>query len=85
MPESLEELHEDGYVDRRAMEDPATGDVYAYRIVNEEEFELCATFATDNREDDDGLPRGYRATGPYGGSFMHDAEQTCFTQKVRGP
>ncbi len=65
MPESLEALHEDGYVDRRAMEDPATGDVYAYRIVNEEEFELCATFATDNREDDDGLPRGYRATGPY--------------------
>ena len=82
MPESLEELHEDGYVDRRVTQDPATGDVYAYRIVNEEEFELCATFATDNREDDDGL---YRATGPYGGAFMHGDEQTCFTLQVRDP
>ena len=82
MPESLRELHEEGYVHKRAMEDPKTGDVYAYRIVNEEEFEICATFATDNREDDEGSPRAYRPTGPYGGSYRHGAEHTCFTQKA---
>ena len=82
MPESLEELHEDGYVNRRVTQDPATGDVYAYRIVNEVEFELCATFATDNREDDDEF---YRATGPHGGAFMHGDEHTCFTLQARDP
>ena len=84
MPESLRELHEEGYVHKRAMEDPKTGDVYAYRIVNEEEFEICATFATDNRKDDEGSSRAYRPTGPYGGSYRHGAEHTCFTQKARG-
>ncbi len=70
---------------KRTMEDPKTGDVYAYRIVNEEGFEICATFATDNREDDEGYSRAYRPTGPYGRSFRHGAEHTCFTQKASGP
>jgi len=85
MPESLEELHEEGYVHKRTMEDPKTGDVYAYRIVNEKEFEICATFATDNREDDKGNFRAYRPTGPYGGSYRHGAEHTCFTQNASEP
>ena len=85
MPESLEELHGEGYVHKRAMEDPKTGDVYAYRIVNEEEFEICATFATDNREDDEGNYPAYRSIGPYGASYRHGAEDTCFTQRAREP
>jgi hypothetical protein len=79
LPASLDELREEGMVGKYTIEDPATEKQYDYRIIDEQSYELCADFTTDNHDEEQ---RGYRR-GPYGESLLHAAEHTCFEQNVQ--
>ena len=80
MPESLEELREEGMVRKYALEDPDTGEAYEFRVVDDQKYEICALFTTDNRDEEEEF---YQPRGPYGSSFLHGAERTCFEQNIR--
>ena len=89
MPESLEELREEGMIRIYALEDPDTGEPYEFRVVNEQNpptgrrpirYEICAVFTTDNRDEEEEF---YGPRGPYGSSFLHGAERTCFEQNIQ--
>lgn len=82
MPESLEQLSEGGWIDARVMEDPKTGEAYSYRILEGRQYELCATFVTDSKAEEDDMNR-YRPTGRTGKLFLHGAEMTCYEFSAR--
>lgn len=80
MPESLEELREEGMVRKFVLEDPDSGEPYEFRIIDEQRYEICAIFTTDNRDEEEEF---YQPRGPYESSFLHGAERTCFEQNIR--
>ncbi len=80
MPESLEALREEGMVRKFVLSDPDTGEPYEFRAVNEQTYEICAIFTTDNRDEDKEF---YSPRGPYGASYLHGPERTCFEQNIR--
>ena len=88
-PESLEELREEGMIRIYALQDPGTGEPYEFRVVDEQNpptrprpitYEICAIFTTDNRDEEQ---ESYRPRGPFGSSFLHGAERTCFEQSIQ--
>lgn len=78
LPDTLEALHEAGLAVKRSTEDPKTGEPYEYKIFEDGNYEICADFATDNRDDSGVIPR----RSPYGRLFLHGAEHTCFQQSA---
>lgn len=67
--------------------DPTTAGDYEYRIVKSLQFELCATFETDNVSDTSGMtkpvPVGVYPVEPYGSEhWQHKAERTCFNRAI---
>ncbi|KAA0206467.1 hypothetical protein EDM68_02120 [Candidatus Uhrbacteria bacterium] len=62
--------------------DPESGEPYEYVIRGANTYDLCATFATDNRDEDSVRPRE-----PYpsweGRFWRHGPERTCFTITAR--
>jgi hypothetical protein len=67
LPSSLDEIQLQPGVSWR---DPETLAPYEYRMVDEERFELCAVFATDNRKQD-GPPQ----------ERAHSAGRECFVYR----
>lgn len=80
MPKSLEELRESGMVRKHALEDPDTGKPYEFRAIDGQKYEICVVFTTDNRDEQEAF---YQPRDPYGSSFLHGPERTCFEQNVR--
>lgn len=60
LPETLaDEEYCPDHVRLAATKDPATGDPYVYRRLDDQSFEICATFATEAQKGNSGYP--YRA------------------------
>lgn len=75
-PQTLEELLDGRMVVDRTIQDPMTGEVYSYRPLEDDQFEVCAIFATDNRDDERAL--GFPVWAPYGQLYSHGVGETCF-------
>jgi hypothetical protein len=74
LPASISELAEEsGLV--VSPRDPATGEPYGYRTLNEKSFELCGVFERDSTDS--------RAAGPAPGFWSHGAGKRCFNLEVR--
>jgi hypothetical protein len=71
LPSSTGELVSEGGA-RLATRDPASGEPYAYRVVDGRSFEVCATF--DRPSEDRAIE-----------FWSHAAGRQCFTQKVDDP
>jgi hypothetical protein len=70
-------------VRKNALTDPQSSAPYEYRIIDDQSYELCAVFTTDNRDEEEQNLGYYEARGPYGTRYLHGAERACFTQNVR--
>lgn len=60
-----------------AKQDPVTKQPLGYRKVNDTSYELCATFATSNRES---TGEDYYLYGP--DNWLHDVGEACFTRST---
>jgi hypothetical protein len=83
LPNSLDDLaDEEGYF--AELVDPVTGDSYEYRIVNEDSFELCATFDTEDAASDrDPYFKGLRHSGIGRQCFTLTAKSLDLYREVR--
>lgn len=75
LPENFDELTD--FQAFLPQTDPQTGAEYEYRIIDDQNFELCAEFKTSNK---DLAKDEFREFGP--NQFVHDVGKTCFTRKV---
>lgn len=78
LPESLEFLSARGESGAKRLRDPVTGTPYAYRVLDPEHFELCATFARNAGSEESGdFPRS-----PVGAAetelWAHGSGERCF-------
>jgi hypothetical protein len=83
VPASLDVLGEGGWVEKSSLTDPGTGESYGYRVIGNEQYELCATFSTDTREEQDDAADRYQPWGRDGRLHLHAAETTCFEFNAR--
>lgn len=61
--------------------DPETGDSYEYRVVGDLTFELCATFKTEDGNNQRAVPQIYPPRGQdY--NWQHDAGRVCFERTI---
>jgi type II secretory pathway pseudopilin PulG len=83
LPTKLESLQDNisGFI---VPTDPETKVAYSYQVIDKLKFELCATFATTNKEPNiTGKAPAY--TTPYGDfnqNWNHDAGQKCFSRTI---
>jgi hypothetical protein len=63
---------------RLAIVDPVDGSPYVYKITGEGSFRLCAVFATDTAEVQDGT------YSRFNGEWNHGAGRQCFDRKAKG-
>ena len=75
LPQSLDVIAEQ--YTSRLVHDPITNERFEYRVMSQQDYQLCATFSTSNREDDTS-----EAFYPSFPEWYHDAGQECFTLKV---
>jgi hypothetical protein len=70
LPASLEEVSKEAGVASFSASDPVTGAPYSYRVVGDQNYELCATFD--------------RASSPRsaGDLWTHGAGMRCFTRRA---
>ena len=79
LPGSLQDLQGPQYF-VRAIEDPATGEPYEYRTLNETEYELCAVFSSDSAE------RGKDSRRPFSPRIWdHGPGRACFQLEAASP
>ncbi|MEA1909990.1 MAG: DUF5671 domain-containing protein [Patescibacteria group bacterium] len=88
LPETLSELANDPlvFIKSGGLEDPLTKEMFSYKVLNFDEYELCATFATDNRDEDVDVLRVKEPIDPiFEGDkgFVHPAGNHCFSFSVR--
>ena len=74
LPASISELSEESGV-VVSSRDPATGEPYGYRTLNEKSFELCGVFDRDSTDS--------RTAEPPPGFWAHGAGKRCFNLEVR--
>lgn len=78
LPQTLSELESDlSYF--TVPVDPQTKAPYEYKVLSQYQFELCASFITENTSTQDNYP-----TSPYGfeSKWNHGAGRTCFTRTI---
>lgn len=76
MPKDFAEIKSiDRYLSDEQMSDPATGKPLEYKVMSKDEYQLCATFKTSNKNPDD--QKNYPNPG-----WLHDAGYQCIKQKV---
>lgn len=75
LPESLDSLATKGSVAPLRKIDPETNVPYEYRKINDETYELCATFTTDSKDAQE-YANSYMY---YEEDFYHGVGRTCFT------
>lgn len=77
LPEGLGDLNnQTPYLNAAALKDPKTGESYQYHTLDNQRFELCATFETDNREPQNTYDYVYTDRWPHGTGYQ------CLSQKV---
>jgi hypothetical protein len=77
LPDNLDELKSDyPYITDETLQDKATGVKFDYKIIENNKYELCATFLTSNKDIKDIDIYSYKDQWP------HDAGYQCLSQKV---
>lgn len=77
LPENFADLNDQTpYLNAAALQDPKTGQAYDYHITSETEYELCATFETNNIEPSNTYDYTYADRWP------HEVGYQCLKQKV---
>lgn len=77
LPASLADLEgQVPYINAAALKDPNTGTMYEYKVVSDNEYQLCANFETDNTSSGDTQDYAYTDRWP------HAAGNQCLKQKV---
>jgi len=80
LPGALEELQGSRSYYVRSIQDPATQQPYEYRVVGGNQYQLCAVFATDSSQREQGVPR------PFSGKVWdHGTGRTCFDLEAQAP
>jgi len=74
LPASLEELSTQEQIVRE-LADPATGEAYEYRVVDEDSYELCAVFEGDMGTGERDIPYEYL--------WYHGSGRQCFKLKAQ--
>ena len=79
LPSDLEILKTDyGYIMDKTLTDPTTNGKYEYKIVEDNKYELCATFRTDNTTDThEDISYSYKDRWP------HASGHQCLSQNVK--
>jgi hypothetical protein len=80
LPDSLQTLVDEGDIIEDSVRDPQTKQPYEYRKIDAEQFEVCATFTTDNKTDDS-YDNG-QFYSPTGKPMLHGVGRTCFTENA---
>ena len=80
LPESLAQLPM-ANPPRGAMTDPLSGEAYAYQVLGERDFNLCARFELSDRTGENSYPHFYDTD--LGVDWRHDAGPFCYTLAVR--
>ena len=78
LPEAIEDLKEEyNYITTEELTNPVTKELYEYKIVSGDEYELCTTFQFSSKEEDK------KDHDPYVDKmWIHEAGYDCLTQKV---
>lgn len=77
LPENLDQLKgQTPYINAAALKDPKTGANYEYKKIGDKEYELCATFETDNTLAGDTQDYAYTDRWPHASGYQ------CLHQKV---
>ena len=78
MPENLDKLvSEFNYLTNKDIEDPLSKTKYEYNIIDNKKYELCASFRTSNKDQNEVKYNYYKDLWP------HDAGYQCISQKVK--
>lgn len=76
LPDNLEKIKSEfSYITNKDLENSATGEKYEYKIKRENIYELCATFKTFNKEDEE--YNNYQDD-----DWPHDTGYQCLSQRV---
>lgn len=78
LPKSIQELKSREHYDDRydPLRDPESGTVFAYELVGDKTYRVCAVFQSDSDED----RSGYDIAEP--GVYDHPKGRHCFTREV---
>ena len=79
LPVALEDLQGPRYY-VRSIEDPATEEPYEYRVIDGNQYQLCAVFATDSSQDEQRAPRAYSDK-----IWGHGTGRACFDLEAQAP
>lgn len=79
LPNSLEEMRGSRNYYIEGLVDPITGESYAYTLLSEQSYELCATFDTKNGDEPQIPPRAPGAFDRSTTFWSHEAGRVCFT------
>ena len=73
LPGTLDDLQGSRLYFVRSIQDPATQQPYEYRVVDGNQYQLCAVFTTDSSQGEQRVPRPYSAK-----VWDHGTGRTCF-------
>ena len=79
LPEALEDLQGPRYY-VRSIQDPATQQPYEYRVIDGNQYQLCAVFDTDSSQREQRVPRPYSAK-----VWDHGTGRACFDLEALSP
>ena len=78
LPGALEDLQGSRFYYVRSIEDPETQQPYEYRVIEGNQYQICAVFATDSSQRDQQVPLPYSAK-----YWAHGVGRTCFDLEAR--
>ena len=73
LPQSLSKLED---LPEEDLQDPVTKEAYEFSLLNDEEYQLCATFAHDNREEKEYWNPSWKHR------WKHRAGKQCFSSRL---
>jgi len=79
LPETLEELQDSRYYFVESIADPITKESYEYQVLEEKQYELCATFELASTESRAGL----RFPSKVSKVWEHGVGRTCFELEIQ--
>ena len=80
LPGALQDLQGSRSYYLRSIQDPATREPYEYRVLDGNQYQLCAVFATNSSQKEQRVPR------PSSAKFWdHGTGRTCFDLEARAP
>ena len=79
LPGALEDLQGPRYY-VRSIQDPGTQEPYEYRLMDGNQYQLCAVFATDSSQREQRVPRAFSAK-----VWDHGTGRACFDLEAQAP